>query len=54
MLNVNLKQNIDLKPYSLLTDKTLSGKSFVIDSMNVDYRFEKAEVKLIEKSNSYQ
>lgn len=54
MFNANLKNNLDLRSYSLLTDKTLSGRYFVIDSMNVDYRYNKVEVKLVEKSNSYQ
>lgn len=53
MLNANLHQDIDLKPYALLTDKTLSGKTFVVGNQNIDYRFNKTEVKIIEKSNSY-
>lgn len=52
--NVNLKNSLDLKPYCLLTDNTLSGKSFVIDTVNIDYRYNKAEIKLVEKSNSYK
>lgn len=54
MLTVNLKQSIGLLPYCLLTDKTISGKSFVINSLTIDYRYNKAEAKLIEKSNTYR
>ena len=53
IVEANLHQDIDLKPYTLLSDKTLTGRSFVIDRMNIDYRYNKVEIRMIEKSNSY-
>ncbi len=50
----NLKDSIGLKPYCLLTDKTLSGKKFVLDTIQRNYKYNKAEVRLIEKSNVYK
>lgn len=49
----NLKNDIGLKPYTILTDKTLSGKTFIIDTIQRDYRYDKAEVIMIEKNNKY-
>lgn len=54
IFTANLKNNIGFFPYSLLTDKTLSGKSFVIDTIQRNYRYNKAEVKMIEKNNKYK
>lgn len=49
----NLKNNLNIKPWTLLTDKTLSGKYFIVDTMNIDYRFNKVEMRIIEKTNDY-
>lgn len=53
IFTANLKNSIGLKPYSLLTDKTLSGRSFIIDTIQRDYKYNKAEVSMIEKTNKY-
>lgn len=50
----NLKNDVGFKPYCTLTDKTLSGKTFIIDTIQRDYRFNKAEVSMIEKNNKYK
>lgn len=50
----NLKNNLNIKPWSLLTDKTLSGKYFIIDTMKIDYRENMAKLQIIEKTNDYQ
>ena len=49
----NLKNNLDLKPYALLTNDLLSG-SFIIDTIQRDYKYNKAEVALIEKNKTYK
>lgn len=49
----NLKNNIGFLPYTILTDKTLSGKQFIIDTIERDYRMNKATVRMIEKNKSY-
>ena len=53
IFTANLKDNIGLKPYSLLTDKTLSGRSFIIDTIQRNYKLNSAEVSMIEKNNTY-
>lgn len=53
LFSVNLKNNLGLKPWSLLTDKTISGKYFIVDTMNIDYRYNKIEINMIEKTNKY-
>ena len=49
----NLKNDIGFKPYMTLTDKTLSNKTFIIDTIQRDYRYNKADVSMIEKNNKY-
>lgn len=50
----NLKNSLNIKPWSLLTDKTLSGKYFIIDTMEIDYRDNLVKLDIIEKTNDYK
>lgn len=50
----NLKNNLGIKPWSLLTDKTLSGKHFIVDTMAVDYRNNQVNAQIIEKTDNYE
>lgn len=50
----NLKNSINLKPYCMVTDKTLKDKTFIIDTIQRNYRYNKAEVSMIEKNNKYK
>ena len=50
----NLKNSLNIKPWTLLTDKTLSGKYFIVDTMEIDYRQNKVTAQIIEKTNDYQ
>lgn len=47
ILELSLKNNIPI--YSVLTDKHLSGKKFIVDSYTIDWEMNKAEIKIIEK-----
>lgn len=46
-LELELKQR--MKPYSLVTDKWLLGKKFIVDSQNTDFARGKTTVTLVEK-----
>lgn len=46
-LDLNLRNNN--KIYGLYSDTTISGKKFIVDSINIDYKMNKQEIKLIEK-----
>lgn len=46
-LTLNLRN--DNKVYGLYKDTTLTGKDFIIDSINIDWKMNKQEIKLIEK-----
>lgn len=48
ILNLNLKNN-GILPYTLLTDKFINNKSFVIDSYSIDFKYNKNMIRLIEK-----
>lgn len=48
-MNISLKYNNLFKPYSIVTDKYLSGKSFIVNEMDFDYYAGKVETKIIEK-----
>lgn len=50
----NIKNSIGLKPYSLITDKTLTNYKFIINTMDVDYKYNKINLKITEKNNIYQ
>lgn len=50
----NLKRGLGIKPYSVLTDKTLSGRSFIVNTAAIDYRRESVEFELNEKTTSYE
>lgn len=50
----NLKNNLGIKPWTLLTDKTLSGKYFIVDTLEIDYKNNQVAAQLIEKTNDYQ
>lgn len=47
ILNLSLRN--DNKIYGLYGDTTISGKKFIVDCMNIDYKQNKQELKLIEK-----
>ena len=49
----NLKGDLNIKPWSLLTDKTLNGRSYIIDKMSIDYRLNSIQMTIIEKTNQY-
>ena len=49
----NLKGDLNIKPWSLLTDKTLNGRSYIIDKMSIDYRSNSIQMTIIEKTNQY-
>lgn len=46
---LNLALRNDNKIYGLYGNSTISNKDFIIDSMNVDYKYNSADIKLIEK-----
>lgn len=50
----NLKNNLNIKPWSLLTDKTINNKYFIVDTMAIDYRHNQLKLQIIEKTNQYQ
>lgn len=50
----NLKNNLNIKPWTLLTDTTLKGKYFIVDTMAIDYRYNKVTAQIIEKTDKYQ
>lgn len=47
ILSLNLKNDINL--YATCTDKHLTNKTFIVDSMSVDWEMDKTSIKLIEK-----
>ena len=47
ILNLSLRN--DNKIFGLYEDTSISGKKFIVDSVNIDYRNNKQEIKLIEK-----
>ena len=47
ILNLSLRN--DNRIFGLYKDTTLSGKDFIVDSMNIDYKQNKQELKLVEK-----
>lgn len=49
VLEVNLK-NKDYKLYTLFTDETVSNKKFIVSETEIDYKFNKQYLKLIEKA----
>lgn len=53
ILEFNLKRQLNLKPYTILTNKTISGKKFIIQTINNDYRFGTSVVEIIEKTDNY-
>lgn len=46
-LTLNLRN--DNKVYGLYNDTTLTGKDFIVDSINIDWKMNKQEIKIIEK-----
>ncbi len=54
IFEANLKNDIGFYPYSILTDKTLSGRQFIIDTIQRDYRNNKATIRMIEKNKTYK
>ncbi len=53
ILEFNLKSELDIKPYTVLTNKTISGRKYIVQKINNDYRYGVANVELIEKTDSY-
>lgn len=49
----NLKADIGFMPYSLLEYNQMTGKKFIIDSYTTDYRYNKTELKIVEKNKTY-
>ena len=47
ILNLSLRNNNRI--YGLYKDSTISNKDFIVDSINIDYKMNKQEIKLIEK-----
>lgn len=54
VFSCNLKDSLNIKPYCLLTDTTLSGKKFIVDTVQKNLRWNRSEFRLIEKSNTYR
>lgn len=48
-MNITLKYNNNFKPYSIITDKFLPNKYFIVNEMNHDYYAGSVETKIIEK-----
>lgn len=53
VFEATLKRSLGIKPWTVLTDKTLSGRSFIVNTMAVDYRRESTEFELNEKTTNY-
>lgn len=49
IFNCNLKYDINPKLYGIFTDETLSGRKFIIQGIDYDYKFNKASLNLVEK-----
>lgn len=47
ILNLSLRN--DNKIYGLYADTTITKRDFIIDTINIDYKYNKADIKLIEK-----
>ena len=47
ILNLSLRN--DNKIYGLYADTTITQRDFIIDTINIDYKYNKADIKLIEK-----
>ena len=45
--------DLNIKPWSLLTDKTLNGRYYIVDKMDIDYRSNSIKMTIIEKTNQY-
>lgn len=52
-LDFNLKKSMDVKPYTVFTNKTVSGRKYVLQTIGIDYKFGISQVELIEKNNNY-
>jgi len=53
ILEFNLKSSLDIKPYSVLTNKTISGRKYIVQTISNDYRYGVSTVELIEKTDKY-
>lgn len=53
IFEANLKNSLDIRPWSVLTDLTLSGKKFIPQMIERDYKQNTATVELIEKTDKY-
>lgn len=53
VFEANLKNSLNIRPWTVLTDLTLSGRKFIPQMIEKDYRQNTATVELIEKTDKY-
>ena len=53
VFEANLKNSLGVRPWSVLTDLTLSGRKFIPQTIERDYKQNTATVQLIEKTDKY-
>ena len=53
VFEANLKNSLDIRPWSVLTDLTLSNRKFIPQTIERDYKQNTATVELIEKNDKY-
>lgn len=53
ILEFNLKRELGIKPYTILTNKTISGRKYIVQTISNDYRFGISQVEIIEKTDNY-
>lgn len=53
ILEFNLKRQLNIKPYTILTNKTISGRKYIVQTIGNDYRSGISQVEIIEKADKY-
>lgn len=53
VFEANLKNSLNIRPWSVLTDLTLSGRKFIPQTIEIDYKENTATVEMIEKTDKY-
>lgn len=53
LFEANLKNSLDIRPWTVLTDLTLKGKKFIPQTIERNYKDDIATVQLIEKTDTY-
>lgn len=53
VFEANLKNSLNIRPWSVLTDKTLNGKSFIPQTIEINYKENTATVSMIEKTDKF-